>query len=115
MTSMHSLIALISLAGASLIAAAPPALAQTSPQAPAAEAASALPQVEAEVRKVDAAAGKVTLKHGDLPNLDMPGMTMVFHVKNTTQLNGLKAGDRVLFRADKVNGAYLAFDITPQR
>lgn len=111
MKFLHSLIAIASLAGASLIAATPPALAQTAPQAPAAEATSTLPQIEAEVRKVDAAAGKLTLRHGDIPNLDMPAMTMVFQARTPAQLDGLKPGDKLLFRADKVNGAYIAFDI----
>jgi Cu(I)/Ag(I) efflux system periplasmic protein CusF len=80
-----------------------------------ANAADPLPLVDAEVRKVDVSAGKVTLKHNDIPNLDMPPMTMVFQVKDTTSLTSLKTGDQVQFRADKVNGAYLAFDITPRR
>lgn len=74
-------------------------------------ASDALPQVEAEVRKVDTAAGKITLKHGDIPNLDMPPMTMVFQVRDTGQLTGLQAGDKVKVRVDKVNGAYTAVDI----
>lgn len=78
-------------------------------------AADPLPLVDAEVRKVDTAAGKITLKHGDIPNLDMPAMTMAFQAKDPAQLNGLKTGDKVQFRADKVNGAYLAVDIVPQR
>lgn len=78
-------------------------------------AADALPLVDAEVRKVDAAAGKITLKHGDIPNLDMPPMTMVFQVQDPAQLVDLKTGDKVRFRASKVNGAYVAQDLTPQR
>jgi Cu(I)/Ag(I) efflux system periplasmic protein CusF len=80
-----------------------------------ATAADPLPLVDAEVRKVDVPSGKITLKHGDIPNLDMPPMTMVFQVKDTTSLTHLKAGDPVQFRADKVNGAYIAFDIVPRR
>jgi Cu(I)/Ag(I) efflux system protein CusF len=78
-------------------------------------AADPLPLVDAEVRKVDAAAGKITLKHADIPNLDMPPMTMVFQVKDPATLAPLKAGDQVRFRADKVNGAYVATDIEPRR
>jgi Cu(I)/Ag(I) efflux system periplasmic protein CusF len=74
-------------------------------------AADALPLVDAEVRKVDTAAAKITLKHGDIPNLDMPPMTMVFQVSNPGQLEGLKAGDKVKVRVDKVNGAYTALEI----
>ena len=69
-------------------------------------AASAAEQTEAEVRKVDLSAGKITLKHGEIKNLEMPPMTMVFQVPNPGLLGGIKAGDKVRFTADKVNGAY---------
>ncbi|RZI97134.1 MAG: copper-binding protein, partial [Variovorax sp.] len=38
----------------------------------------ALPQIEAEVRKVDTDAQKLTLRHAEIPNVDMDAMTMVF-------------------------------------
>lgn len=60
---------------------------------------------EGEVRKVDMAAQKLTLKHGDIKNLGMPGMTMVFKVTNPKMLDSLKEGDKVNFTADRVNGA----------
>ncbi|MDP3835834.1 MAG: copper-binding protein [Hydrogenophaga sp.] len=66
---------------------------------------------EAEVRKVDAGAGKITLKHGDIRNLDMPPMTMVFQVKDPALLTKVKAGDKVRFTADKLNGAYTVMSI----
>jgi len=68
--------------------------------------ASALPWVDAEVRKVDTATGKVTLKHGPIPNLDMPGMTMVFAVPQAQVLQGLQAGDKVQVTVDKVAGQF---------
>ena len=72
----------------------------------------ALPETtEAEVRKVDASAGKVTLRHGEIKNLDMPPMTMVFQVKDRAFLTKLKAGDRVNFTADKIKGAYTVLSI----
>lgn len=64
-----------------------------------------------EVRKVDRDAAKVTIKHGPLKNLDMPAMTMVFQVKDKTMLDGLKAGDKINFVADKVNGAFTVMQI----
>jgi Cu(I)/Ag(I) efflux system periplasmic protein CusF len=70
-----------------------------------APAAAAPVQSDGEVRKVDLAQGKVTLRHGPLPNLDMPAMTMVFKAADPKLLEGLKAGDKVRFTADKVNGA----------
>ena len=77
--------------------------------APASEA-TAMPWVNAEVRKVDLAQGKVTLRHEALPNLDMPPMTMVFRAP-APALNGLQAGDKVRFIADKQGGNYLATQI----
>ena len=62
--------------------------------------------VDAEVRKVDAAQGKVTLKHGEIKNLDMPPMTMVFRVADKAMLDGLKAGDKVKVDVDKIDGQY---------
>ena len=56
---------------------------------------------EAEVRKVDQANGKITLRHGEIKNLDMPPMTMVFGVKDKALLAGVKSGDKVKFAADK--------------
>ena len=61
---------------------------------------------EGEVKKVDKAAGKVTIKHGPLASLDMPAMTMVFRVKDPAMLDQVKAGDNIRFKADKVEGAY---------
>ena len=63
------------------------------------------PQVDAEVRKIDKEQGKVTLRHGPIPNLDMPNMTMVFRVTEPKMLETLKEGDKVRFTADKINGA----------
>lgn len=60
---------------------------------------------EGEVRKVDKDTGKVTIKHGPIANLEMPGMTMVFRVAETAMLDQLKQGDKVKFRAEKINGA----------
>jgi Cu(I)/Ag(I) efflux system protein CusF len=59
---------------------------------------------DGEVRKVDKAAKKITIKHGPLANLDMPAMTMVFRVKDPAMLDKVKAGDKVKFEAQKVDG-----------
>jgi Cu(I)/Ag(I) efflux system protein CusF len=74
-----------------------------------------LPPTEGEVRKVDKETGKVTLKHGEIKNLEMPGMTMVFQVKDPALLEKVKAGDQVSFTADKVNGAYTVLTIEPRK
>nr|WP_300655324.1 copper-binding protein [Hydrogenophaga sp.] len=71
----------------------------------------ALPKAEAEVRRVDTAAGKISLKHGEIKNLDMPPMTMVFQVSDPALLGKVKAGDKVRFTAVQVNGAYTVTSI----
>lgn len=65
----------------------------------------AVPLSEGEIRKVDKAAGKLTIKHGPLENLGMPAMTMVFRVKEAATLDQVKPGDRISFQAEQVNGA----------
>ena len=60
----------------------------------------------AEVTKVDAGTGKVTLKHGAIPKLDMDAMTMGYRVADPSMLKGLKAGDRVTFDAKGTDGDY---------
>lgn len=75
-------------------------------------AAASLPDLtEAEVRKIDLAAQKITLKHGEIKNIEMPPMTMVFQVKDPAWLKQLKAGDHVKFTADKIKGAYTVTSI----
>jgi Cu(I)/Ag(I) efflux system protein CusF len=69
------------------------------------------PMSEGEIRKVDPSAKKLTIKHGELKNLDMPAMTMVFQVKDPAMLDKVKTGDKVKFRADKVNGAFTVVEI----
>lgn len=74
------------------------------PAGTATTATSTADMADGEVRKVDRDAGKLTLKHGELRNLDMPGMTMVFKVANPKMLDAVKTGDKVKFAADNVNG-----------
>ena len=59
---------------------------------------------EGVVKKVDKAQGKLTIKHGPLENLGMPGMTMVFRVRDAVWLDQLKPGDNIRFLAEQVNG-----------
>jgi len=66
----------------------------------------ALPWAEAEIRRVDKAARKISLRHGEIRNLDMPPMTMVFQVRDAALLEGLQAGQKVRFTAVQENGAY---------
>ena len=69
-----------------------PALAQTAPL------------VAGKVTKIDESAGKITIDHQKIPNLDMPPMTMVFHASDPALLKAVKIGDKIKFSADSVNG-----------
>lgn len=70
---------------------------------------------DGEVRKVDLEAKKITLKHGVIKNLDMPGMTMVFGVKDAALLSKIKAGDKVKFNAEKLGSVIVITDIQPSK
>ena len=77
--------------------------------------AQALPLAEGEVRRVDKAGGKISLKHGEIKNLDMPPMSMVFQVSDKTLLDKVKVGDKVNFTASQVNGDYTVMSIEPRK
>ena len=74
---------------------------------PAAPAADADDLTGGEITRLDAKALKVTLRHGEIKNLNMPGMTMVFRVQDAALLGPLRAGDKVRFRAEQIRGAYV--------
>jgi Cu/Ag efflux protein CusF len=96
-----------------MLAASAAAQAQMSPDmkmtapmkasAPAGQAATVM--TNAVVQKVDAAKGNVTLKHEDITNVGMPAMTMAFGVADKKMLDNMKAGDKVHFHVEIVNGA----------
>lgn len=92
-------------------------LAQPSAEHPPLLVAQAAPAAAAmsdgEVRKVDKGAGKITLRHGPIPNLDMPGMTMVFRVAAPAMLDQVKAGDKVRFAVESKGGAMTVTKIEP--
>ena len=73
------------------------------------------PSVDGEVTKIDLAQARVTLKHGEIKNLDMPGMTMVFQVKEPALLDKVKVGDKVKFRAEKAGSGYVVTVIEPAK
>ncbi len=77
--------------------------------------AQAAPMTDAEIRKIDKEAKKITLKHGPIANLDMPAMTMVFQVADPAMLENFKAGDKVRFAADKSGGGFTVTKIEAQK
>jgi Cu/Ag efflux protein CusF len=75
---------------------------------------SATPEMtDGEVRKIDKDAGKITIKHGDIKHMDMPGMTMVFVVKDKTLLDKTSVGAKIQFMASNENGQMTVTDIQP--
>jgi Cu/Ag efflux protein CusF len=72
--------------------------------------------IDGQVTKIDESAGKITIKHGPIKKLDMDeGMTMVFRVQDPAMLKGLKAGDKVKFEPDRVNGQFTVMKIQKAR
>ena len=76
-------------------------------------ASAAADMADGEVRKVDKENKKITLKHGLIKNLDMPGMTMVFAVKDAVVLDKLKVGDKVKFKAEQTGTVITVTEIQP--
>ena len=105
MKSFNTVSATTTLIGALAISAA--AVAQSTPaSAPVGDrkmdtVAAAGDMTSGEIRKVDKSTKKITIKHGEIKNLDMPGMTMVFQVRDAAMLDRVKAGDKVMFKAEK--------------
>lgn len=64
-----------------------------------------------EVKKVDVDTGKVTIKHGELKNIGMGAMTMVFKVEDKAIVGKLKAGDKIAFTAASTGGQLKANDV----
>jgi Cu/Ag efflux protein CusF len=67
---------------------------------------------DGQVTKVDAAANKITIRHGPMPKFDMEdGMTMVYRVQDPAMLTAVKAGDKVKFDAEHVKGQFIVTKI----
>ena len=75
----------------------------------------AVEMADGEVRKIDKENKKITLKHGVIKNLDMPGMTMVFQVKDAAMLDSFKTGDTVKFKAEQAGSTMVVTDIQPAK
>jgi len=95
----------IAALGAAVLFAAPAAADDSHHQAGPQQVAQAAALADGEIRKVDKDAKKLTIKHGPIQSLDMPGMTMVFQVKDPAMLDQVGAGDKVKFSAEKIGGA----------
>jgi len=96
-----AVLAIGSLTPGARVVQVPAALAQTAPMA------------DGEVRRIDKQQGKVTLRHGPIPSLDMGAMSMVFRVKDPTMLDRLKIGQKIRFEAAKVDGELTVMRFEP--
>ena len=81
--------------------------------APAASAASTDAMTAGEITRIDARTGKLTIRHEEIKNLDMPPMTMVFGLKDSSQAASFKPGDKVLFHAEDDGGSLTITRIQP--
>jgi len=66
---------------------------------------------DGEVRRLDSANAKVTIRHGEIKSLDMPPMTMVFVAEPASLLNGLSVSDKIRFVAIEKNNQYIVTKI----
>jgi Cu/Ag efflux protein CusF len=102
-TSMKRVLILLALAFATSYPLASGATTHTTAEAHAAQQGAV---TEGEVRRIDKDAKKLTIRHGSIANLEMPPMTMVFQVTETSVLDQIKVGDKIRFKAEKIGGAY---------
>ena len=114
MNTAHRFLAVAALAWGAALVPGPAAFADShTPKA--AGTAPASDYAEGEVRRIDKEAGKITLRHGPIANLDMTAMSMVFRVSDPAMLDRVKAGDKVRFKADKIQGALTITEIQPAK
>jgi len=108
-------IALLTVAATLALAVTGPASAQAAPEKALAsggpDTTTAAELSDGEIRKIDKDNKKLTIKHGPLKNLDMPGMTMVFAVNDEAMLDQVQPGEKVLFQAEKMSGKIVVMKI----
>lgn len=109
-----ALLAWIAAASPALMAATPATSDASDASVASATAQAPLPEVEGEIRKVDAPAGKLTIRHGPIGNLDMGAMTMIFRVKDPAMLTQVQAGDKVQFTVDRIDGLLTVTSLVKQ-
>jgi len=111
MKIVHAFIPALALAVATLAAQAQTQAAPAKSDAMKTSSGADASMADGEVRKIDKDAGKLTLKHGEIKSLDMPPMTMVFQIKDKAMLDGVKAGDKVRFKAVSEGGKMVVTEI----
>lgn len=109
MKNTNLLLAATAIALSSLLSSQ--VFAQTVAEQPKMEMAGSPSLTDGEVRKIDKETGKITIKHGEIKHLDMPGMTMVFLAKDKSMLDKVQTGDKVRFMVAYVGGKMTVTDI----
>ena len=71
------------------------------------------PKTTIDADKENATATPVEMAEGEVRKIDMPGMTMVFQVKDPLMLAKVKAGNKIRFKAEKLNGEVVVTDLMP--
>lgn len=75
--------------------------------------AQATEMADGEIRKVDKDNKKLTIKHGEIKHLDMPGMTMVFQVKDPALVDRVKVGDKIRFKVERNASGFVVTELQP--
>ncbi|UCG95953.1 MAG: copper-binding protein [Burkholderiales bacterium] len=105
---------LLACLAAGWLLAAPPALAQRQAEPSAHQGGATEELASGEVRRIDKAQKKITLRHGEIKSLDMPPMSMVFRVRPDDLIETVKVGDKVLFTVVKdADGSLVVTSIKP--
>lgn len=104
---------LAALAAALSFALAGPALAQMTMDHGKMPIAATPGMTDGEIRKIDKEQGKVTIKHAEIKNLDMPPMSMVFNVKDKAMLDKVQVGEKIQFVVVMDAGKMVVTDIKP--
>jgi Cu(I)/Ag(I) efflux system protein CusF len=113
--ALATFIAALAFAGVANAQNAPSSMPDTAPAASTSLPADSTEMTEGEIRKVDKDNKKLTIRHGPLKSLDMPGMTMVFGVKDETVLDKVQTGEKVRFQAEKIDGKFIVTAIEAAR
>jgi len=106
----------LSLLAVALAFAASPTLHAQGHAAPAGMgAAQSASKIDGEVRKIDKASGKVTIKHGEIKQMGMPPMTMMFATKDKAMLDKVKVGDKIRFSLASEGSSIVVTEIEPAK
>lgn len=109
---MNTIIKFLGISAFAIGVAAPfGALAESGMHQSKMESAQVPAMTDGEIKKIDPLNGKVTIKHGEIKHLDMPGMTMVFTAKDKAILSNFKPGDQVKFMVTSESGKMIVTDI----